>query len=198
MTIPFGIDKDLFYSRSTRTNPAVRPELICISSAVPVKSHITMFRAIKILKDKYPDVMLKVYGRDDKDKLKRMVHELNLEKNIEIMGFTEYEKIPGVLNEADIFVSSSLYESQNMSLVEAAFCGLPVISTDTGVAREVTENIFKAGDAEQLASKIADVTGRYAQKKQEALNRLPMLHENFSLENVTSRYLELYKNTAGA
>lgn len=192
--IPFGIDEKIFRPASKHIS-LLKPLLISVASAVPVKSHITLFKAVKMLTTKFPDLMLKVYGRDDKNDLKSMVDEMNLSKNVNILGFIDYEKIPEALNEADIFVSSSLYESQNMSLLEAAFCGLPVISSDTGVAREVTENLFNAGDVEELTKKISDVINRFAEEKQMALNRIPMLKREFSLENSVLKYADLYKKS---
>ena len=58
---------------------------------------------------------------------------MGLEQNVKVFKFTDYSNIPYVLHNADVFVLSSIYESQNMSMLEAAFMGLPVVSTDVGL-----------------------------------------------------------------
>ena len=74
--ISFGADEKLFYCKPKRRFDSesralgVHPVLINIASAVPVKDHKTLFQAVKILTKIYPGILLKVYGRDDKNKLK--------------------------------------------------------------------------------------------------------------------------------
>jgi L-malate glycosyltransferase len=188
--ITFGVDEKMFYPGS---ESPFHHTLINIASEVPVKNHIALFNGIKIVSQRYSDILLKVYGRDDKNVLKKMVVQMNLEKNIQVMGFVDYGKIPEALNNADIYVSSSLYESQNMSLLEAAFCGLPVISTDTGAAKEVTENIVQPGN---MAEKITEVIENYSNEKQKALNEIPKLKDKFSLENAVKNFVNVYKSLA--
>ncbi len=189
--IPFGVDDKLFYPRRTNTN---FPALVTIGSAVPVKAYNVMLKAMLIVKQKYPGVRLTICGRDDKNILTKMIHELGLTNNIELKGFVEYENIPSVLNSSNIFVLSSLYESQNMSLIEAAFCGLPLISTNVGIASEITNNTVEPGNAESLAENIINVIENYSGKSERALLKIPELKENFSLNKCVNSFIELYKS----
>lgn len=196
LKIPFGVDQKLFYpaGESVPAKAGIRCILINIASAVPVKNHKTLFQAMKILTGTYPESLLKVYGHDDKNELKKMINEMDLNKNVQIIGFIDYEKIPEAMKDADVYVSGSLYESQNMSLLEAAFSGLPVISTDTGAAKEVTENIVESGDPAKLAEKITEVMENYSNEKQKSLDKIPKLKEKFSLENSVKNFVNLYES----
>ena len=59
-------------------------------------------------------------------------------------------------NLADVFLSASLEESFGLSLAEALCCGLPVVSSDVGVAPEVVGEghgyLYPAGDVPALAA----------------------------------------------
>ncbi len=190
--IPFGVDENMFFPAKQKSRNRF-PVIIAIGSAVEVKAYNVLLRAIEIIKQKYPDVLLVVCGRDDKGKLKNIVNGMNLNNNVEIKGFVDYTKIPDALNNSDIFVLSSLYESQNLSLIEASFCGLPVVSTRVGIADEVTEHLSSPGEAEGLAAKIINVIDNYKKESEKALSKISKLKENFSLNNSVNRFIELYK-----
>jgi glycosyltransferase involved in cell wall biosynthesis len=191
--ISFGVDDKLFYPNKSRTN---FPSLITIGNAVPVKAYNVMLKAFKTVVQKYPDSKLTICGRDDKNTLPKLVKELELDNNVELKGFVEYEKIPNVLSSADIFILSSLYESQNMSLIEAAFCGLPIVSTNVGIAKEITDNTVEPGNSEMLAEKIISVIENYKNESEKVFRKIPELKEKFSLINSVNKFIELYKSIA--
>jgi glycosyltransferase involved in cell wall biosynthesis len=191
--IPFGVDEKMFYP-SKKKQKSRFPVLITIGSAVDVKAYNVMLRAIEIIKQKYPEVLLVVCGRDDKEKLQEIVNEINLTGSVEIKGFVEYSKIPEALNNSDIFILSSLYESQNLSLIEASFCGLPIVSSRVGIASEITEHLADTGNADNLADKIINVIDNYKKKSEKALLKIPELKEKFSLNKSVERFIELYKS----
>jgi glycosyltransferase involved in cell wall biosynthesis len=72
-----------------------------------------------------------------------------------------------------------------MSIIEAAFCGLPVVSTAVGAAPEITKNIVKPGDYNSLAEKIIEVI-------QDPVSNYHDLSEKFSIEKCAGRFYETY------
>jgi len=184
--IPFGVDTSAFSPPEVkeRTNSA-DPVLINIAHAVPVKDHFTLLSAIALVKKSYPGVLLKVYGNDTKGYVMRVAEEMDLVSNVNVFGFVEYSQIPQALRGSDVFVLSSVYESQNMSMLEAAFMGIPVVSTNVGVAREITPYISEPGDAHALAENILQAI---KQKKPVYKD----LSEMFSLKASAVSYRKLY------
>lgn len=191
--IPFGADEKIFFPEKP-FDDSRKYKIINIANAVPVKSHETLFRAIKIACNKFPEVKLKIFGKDDKGVLKKLSSEYGVEKNVELNRFIEHEQISGELNESGIYLLSSLYESQNMSIIEAALCGLPVVSTDVGAASEVTEHIVKPGDYKGLASKIIQVIDNYNEKAIKSKEKIAGLRKKFSLQVITDKFEKLYKD----
>jgi glycosyltransferase involved in cell wall biosynthesis len=187
--IPFGADNDLFKAHDKKEKKGM--SLINIANAVPVKDHLTLFKAVKVVRLKYPEVVINCYGRN----LKKIYADYINPQYFKLNDFVEYSEIPKVLNQNDIFVLSSLYESQNLSVIEAAFCGLPVVSTDVGVAREVTSNLVKPGNYQALAGKIIYVIENYDKEKNKILNVRNELISKFSCESVIKQFVELYRDT---
>jgi glycosyltransferase involved in cell wall biosynthesis len=201
--LPFGVDENMFSIPDLKTTPLKNeklPTLINIANAVPVKSHDTLFKALKIVSEKFPSVQMECYGRpacagrDDKNILKELAGRYGVKDNIRLNGFIDYENIPQALNKESIFVLSSLYESQNMAIIEAAFCGLPVVSTNVGAAAEITEHITEPGNSEMLAEKIIYVMENYTQEKQKALSKRESLVSKYSLKVTTQNIINLYKS----
>ena len=72
----------------------------------------------------------------------------------------EHEKIGEILNQADVFVMTSIQEGQPVSAMEAACCGLPVFSTRCGGVEDYIDEkmgrIFAVTDSEGMAEALKD------------------------------------------
>ena len=189
--IPLGVDEKIFFPEET-DDKNKKFKLINIANAVPVKSHETLFRAMRLVNEKYPEARLNLFGHDDKGMLRKLASEMGIERSVEINTFIEHHQIANVLNDSGIFVLSSLYESQNMSIIEAAFCGLPVVSADVGAAGEVTEHIVKPGGYEEFALKILHVIDNYEAEKEKSLNKMNELISKYSLGVSVNSFASLY------
>ncbi len=83
-----------------------------------------------------PEVSLVIVGSGSQEKkLKKLALELGLKDQVIFTGWVEEPAL--YYESANVFLSSSDYEGYGLSLVEAALCGLPVISTDVGMVGEV-------------------------------------------------------------
>jgi glycosyltransferase involved in cell wall biosynthesis len=191
VNIPFGVDDTLFKPGNSNRGFTC---LICIAHAVPVKSHDTLFNALAIVKESFPEIRLFCYGRDDRNVLTGLIQKYGLEESVVLCGFIDYEKIPDALSGSGVFVVSSLYESQNMSMLEAAFCGLPVVSANAGAAREITGHLTEPGIAKELAEKIIYVINNYEIERQKSLAVRNSLVKKFGLKYSAKRFIELYNS----
>lgn len=80
------------------------------------------------------------------DLLKSVINELNLKKDIIILGHIPYNDLPKFLNLAELFIFPSFYEGFGMPITEAMACGCPVITSNVTACPEV------AGDAAILVN----------------------------------------------
>ncbi len=86
-----------------------------------------------------PNIKCAICGSGpEKTELKKNVHKLSLEKNVE---FIEYkEPISTILSLAKIYMFTSVSEGLPMSIVEAMSCGLPVIVSNINDIPDIVEH----------------------------------------------------------
>lgn len=70
-------------------------------------------------------------------KLKRLVSDLKLEKEIHFLGYVPTELMPPLYREAFLLIFPSLYEGFGFPLLEAMACGCPVITSQNSSMPEV-------------------------------------------------------------
>jgi glycosyltransferase involved in cell wall biosynthesis len=194
VNIPFGVDDKLFFpSESTVKYEDQFPVLLNVTSAVPVKNHKMLFKAFTLVKERFPKALLVLCGYDENGILKNLSEPLRISDSVIIKGFVPYKSLPDIINSADIYVLSSLYESQNLSIVEAAFCCIPVVSTAVGIAEDITEHITDTDNPAKFAEKIISVAENIKREKNLSLEKLNTLRSKYSIKPVTDKTIELYK-----
>ena len=81
----------------------------------------------QIIEDK--NLLLYIVGDGEKkDELKKMISKYQLEKNIFLLGYKN--NIYNYLMKSKALISSSLWEDPGAVMIEAAFCNIPIISSD--------------------------------------------------------------------
>jgi glycosyltransferase involved in cell wall biosynthesis len=91
-------------------------------------------RIVYELKKDMPDIKLTMIG-PDRGILKeciQLIDSLDLKNNIEILGKIPHEELPLYYQTHDVFLNTTSYESFGNALVEAAACGIPIVSTSVG------------------------------------------------------------------
>lgn len=83
--------------------------------------------------------------------LKFLAKKLKIDRQVIFTGWVN--NLLPLYQSADCFLLTSAYEGYGLSLVEAASAGLPIVSTDVGVAAEVGAIVVPA-EAEQIARAI--------------------------------------------
>ena len=107
------------------------------------KNQKRLFNAFSIIKDEFPDIVLRIYGEGDLyEALLSYAAFLNMSNRIDFVG--SQNDIPNRIRSATMFVLSSDYEGMPNALIEAMSVGLPCVSTDCapGGAREIIQNGF--------------------------------------------------------
>ena len=106
--------------------------LITTASAdVPLKGLDYSLKAIKILKEKYPDIHLIVIGDVKKGgHSERLIEELGIKENIFFKKNISKAKICELYSSSSIAIVSSLYEGFGYPVIEAMSCEVPLIATD--------------------------------------------------------------------
>ncbi len=169
----------------TATRIPCRNEIVSVGRFTPEKNYPVLIKAFGKVLNKYPNLVLKIYGRVDKSlKIDELITDLNIGNSVILMG--ESDCIQDDILNAGIFVMSSKSEGMPNALMEAMALGLPVISTDCPpggpkeliknnengilVSNENVDELAKAiiklvGDedlADQLGKKASEIVNEYA------------------------------------
>jgi glycosyltransferase involved in cell wall biosynthesis len=79
-------------------------------------------------------------------------------ENCIILGNTDHELMPGIMNSCDVLVSTSITETFGLSVAEALMCGKPVIVTRSGGVEDFINNkngiLVNIGDYEAISKAI--------------------------------------------
>ena len=88
-----------------------------------------LLKAMNIIKGELPSIKCRIIGDGpEKENLIRLTRSLNLEENVEFLGFIEKdEDVISSMKSAKVFVLPSTREGFPNTILEANACGLPVI-----------------------------------------------------------------------
>ena len=103
----------------------------------------------------YPKAgLIIVGGGPEEQKLKSMAKVLNIESQVAFEKWQDGGRLASYYATADAYLLSSNYEGYGLSLIEAAFAGCPIISTDVGAIGDVIsrDNVLhvSVGDKDAL------------------------------------------------
>ena len=131
-----------------------------------------------------------------------------LEDLVRSLGIPEYKVIftgfrsdvLNIIRSLDIYIQPSLSEGHPLSLLEAMGIGIPVIATEVGGMPEVIGQneyglLVQPASSEGLCNGMITVAKDRDVYKGKALIARGFVRENFSLDKMTSKYIELYERT---
>ena len=126
------------------------------------KDYPTALRAMKIVKEKYPDIHLDIYGKGkEKESIEQEIKKLGLNNNVTLCGWSQ--NTIDEFRKHDLYLMTSDSEGMPNALMEAMAVGLPCISTDceTGPSDLISDGengyLVEVGDAKGLAGRILDI-----------------------------------------
>ncbi len=131
--IPLGFPVPAF-KKTTRKELNLSEEeiiLISVGRLVKRKGYEYAIQAVSKLPHQYLKYLIIGDGPEEKN-LKDLAKRLGAEDKVKFLGFVTEEKKFQFLSVSDIYVLSSLHEGFGICLLEAMYCGLPIVSTDNG------------------------------------------------------------------
>jgi len=131
---PLGVDTHAFQPGAWPD----RPRLLAIGELNAVKDHATLFRALAMVAERQPRVRLDLVGGGPQlARLRRLAHNLGIARRVQWWGQVPHAAVPQAFARACALVHASRHEGQGMVLAEAAACGLPIASTQVGMATDL-------------------------------------------------------------
>lgn len=141
---PFGVDVRAFQPQSRSPVLSNRVVIGTVKSLSPVYGIDVLIRAFAWARDQViesTDLHLEIFGEGpQRPELEALVETLHLAKQVRFGGAIAHEQVPAVLNQFDIFVALSRFESFGVAVLEAAACRLPVLVSSAEGLAEVTRD----------------------------------------------------------
>ena len=190
--VHYGVNSELVINRK-EFRTGTPPTFGTIARLVPQKDIPTLLRAFSIFLQDDSFSKLVVVGEGYLSfELMSLCKELKIVENVIWAGKTD--NVPSVLNRMDLFILASNYEGFGLVLLEAMQNGVPVIAANNSAIPEVlgsaNGNLFKTGDADQLAKLMREFTveTNWAKLQNEGFKRLKL----FDVESMRLKIDQVY------
>jgi len=207
-TIPMGIDETFLEAgrkRREKSNGKFH-KVLSNRNLLPLYNISLLIRAIPKVIQEQPDTKFFIAGDgSDREDLEKEANSLNLGSSVQFLGRLPHEKMAELLSQADIYVSTSLFDGTSVSLLEAMGSGAFPIVTDISANREWIvdgENGFlvPVDQAEVLANRIVNaIRDRDLLEKSRAENLLIAEQKAFwptNIRRLEGIYSSLLSNVA--
>lgn len=184
-----------------RPRPRREPVVLACRNLEPVYDVGTAIRAFGVLHELRPAARLVVAGDgSQRPTLERLVSELGLGAAVEFVGSVPNERMPELLNAANVLINSSRADNLPGSIVEAFASGVPVVSTDAGgipwlIEDEVNGLLAPVGDWRVLGAQLVRMV-RDAQMAGRLVSQGRQVAESLSWKRIGPRWQGVYRQLA--
>ena len=136
-----GIE-DAFFESKKKISTQYGKYFFYPAASWPHKNHINLLKAFKSFVETYPDFNLVLSGaaKQENKVIQAFIRTHKLEKNVFILNYVKFEKLPTLYASAHALVFPSLFEGFGIPVIEAMASGCPVIASNTTSVPEVAGN----------------------------------------------------------
>ncbi len=202
--IPNGIPVDAFRSSSIdrerwRNKEGFMPTevlFVCVAWLRPQKNPVLLLESFRRGPASDPRAHLLLVGSGPlRSELERQIGASSLQERVHLLG--KRADVPEILNAADVFVLSSDYEGNPLSVMEAMAAGKPMICTAVGGVPELVEDgcglLVPPRDAQALSKAMSHMLENPNARKSMGETSARRAVERFDLRAMTEAYEDLYR-----
>lgn len=200
-----GIDLEYFHDVPARPiNKTI--QITSVGSLVDKKGHEYLIRACSLLKMQKVDFQSIIVGSGSLERpLKNLIHELELENHVTMVGAKTQEWVRDRLSNSDLFVLACVTEDSGerdgipVALMEALAMGVPVISTPVSgipelVRDEVTGLLVPERNAERLAKAICRLAEDKSLRQKMLSDGLDLITREYNIRINSHRLCNLFES----
>jgi glycosyltransferase involved in cell wall biosynthesis len=176
--------------------PTSRPTVLSVARMYPRKRLDDLLRAAVILKQRIPDVQVRIVGDGpERDRLERLHAELGLGSTAILLGDVSRAQLSVEYGSADCFCLPTIQEGFGLVFAEAMAAGLPVVACRAAavpeiVAHDVTGVLVTPKRPDELATAMETVLMNHGLRKEmadQARHRV----EAYGLDRVARAFMEV-------
>ncbi len=177
-----------------RENKPIK-HIVTTGRFVPQKDYLTMIKTLAKLKAMRHDFVMDIIGYGvEEANIREWIREYDVEDITNI--YIKPDNVQDIVRDADIYLSTSLFEGTSNSIMEALNWSMPVVATDVGdnsymITNGVNGMLHSIGDAEGMAHSIAYLLDNLDVRNKYGIMSHRILQDCYSLETFEKSYLNL-------
>ncbi|HEX9924710.1 MAG TPA: glycosyltransferase family 4 protein [Anaerolineae bacterium] len=134
--------------------------------------------------------------------LERFVAARGLNKNVCFLGWIDRDTIVERYQQADLFVTATVWEGMPNTVLEGMACGLPVVGTKASGLDELIRDgvngyLVDINDKAALAERLARLIENPFERRRMGKESRKIAEQEFAWEYIARQYIEIYKRIRG-
>ena len=195
--ISFGVDIDFF-------KPGSNCQKFNVGTIKSIESYngidCLIDAAKLVIEDYNKNIYFQIVGEGSlRKEMEQKAKDLKIEDKIKFVGFVDHKKVLKYYNNLSIFIAVSKRESFGVSILEAASCGIPSITSNIGGLTEVnihneTGVVINPDDPKKLAESIVKLYEQEELRLKLGKNARKRVEKKFNWKNNVSEMIKVYKS----
>lgn len=179
-----------------RVEDSINCAIVAAFYSKTIKGYQYLIPAIKQLVDQGKRITLHICGSGNYEEYyKRLASDLGIAEYCIFYGQCERQKVYEIVRQMDFCVSASIFECSGVSVQEEMLLGKPVLVTRSGGANSLTTEytaiVVDRESTDALVAGLNEMSTRYSEFDENKI--IEYAYENFEIENVSKRYIQVYK-----
>eukprot|EP00873_Tetraselmis_striata_P043885 jgi/Tetstr1/464149/TSEL_008954.t1 len=174
-----------------------RPLILAVGVVAKHKGQLHLAHAVLKLRQRHPEYRLMLVGHVYDREFERRVREVD-PVGIEVAGAVEHSEVVRLMRSCRVFLHGSPMESCCLSVMEAMYCGCPVVATRVGgIPEEITEGVdgllYDFDDADACATLLEQLACSAPLREELGAAARRSVAERFSEEDKLAAYRDLLR-----
>lgn len=193
IVIPNCFENILPYRKKNEGNRPIR--IITVGRFVEQKDYTTALRVIESIKRVNNNIIYEIVGFGElESSIRSSITQMHLDDIVNV--YINPKNIPELLDNADIYLSTSLFEGTSNSIMEAMNADLPVVATNVGDNGELILDgqngyLCKIKDVDAIAEKILFLLANTEVRERMGKKSKDHLIAEFSMDKFRESYIKL-------
>jgi len=187
------VDTKLFHPKKNKSS---KYTILHVSAFREESKNISgILNVIKELSKMRTDFIFKIVGDGNLSEVQEKIKKLQIPlDNIITEGTKSPSEISAILQNSNLYISFSNYETFGIVMTEAIACGVPVISTNTGILNEMEQldfvYIINSKDEIALLNNIIQCIN--SKKILNTRKMFYLIKKQFGVKSIAAQYSQLY------
>lgn len=174
--------------------------ILSVGALIERKGHEVLIKAVKRIKEKIPEVKCLIIGSGNRfDKIKQLIHDLQLNDSVELLGELPHIEVLKIMSWCDVFVLPSWDEAFGTVNAEAMTFGKPIIGCAGEGISEVIEDgvhgfLVEKRDVESLTIAISRILTDMPLARRMGAQSMELSKNELNYNHISSQMIKHYAN----